>query len=337
MGGCIGTIVGWIMLLVLLGITAELCIWLISAVSSVFALLALIVGAVVAFKIVSAVLSGIGGVASTAAEKAPSVFGAVWTGLYRLSGAAPETRVAKLLEPFRVDGEAELIGDETAWALEVISRAAAEESGTSEPLDLPGKSPIHNRLLEAILVKDVFILRLKKKGALDRGQEVILGCTRAINSLVTMYEDMRPLLDSLRNKKSTLARIRTKMSRYEEQLLEETDPDVIKSVKGAIRSCLETIELLKENRKRAKLFAIKIETATTKLENIMQNSLDSGVADDESLLGELDRLSEDVAAGKSDLREALAELGSLGLEDDPAESAKQRRVEEAEAAEEEFY
>lgn len=337
MTGCIGTIIGWILILMLLGVAVNLFFWLISAVSSIFGLLIVVFGAVVAFKIISGILSGIGGVASSAVEKTPSILSAIRTGLYRLTGAAPESRAANFLAPYRVEGETELIGDEIEWAILVITRAEAVEAGSFDPLDFPGKSPIHNKLLEAILVKDAFILRLRKKGSLDKGQEVVLGCIRAINSLVAMYHDMKPLLDSLRNKKSTLARIRSKMSRYENQLMEETDQDVIRGVKGAIKSSLDTIELFKESRKRAKLFALKIETATTKLENIMQNSLDSGAADDESLLYELDRLSDDVVAGKADLKEALAELSSLGIPGEPAEAIKSEQTEEIETLEEEFY
>jgi division protein CdvB (Snf7/Vps24/ESCRT-III family) len=152
-------------------------------------------------------------------------------------------------------------------------------------------------------------LRLQRAGKLDDNTDLGIGVTNTMNRLLTLYNEMKISVDSWRNNKHSFQKATRKMIQYEEELMKEDDPQIIRQLKSALKGCIETHERIKSSRKKIKLFSLQLDMVTTKFENMGHLLFQSGSnVSNNNFLGELDQLSSTIAQSQTGFSESLEEL-----------------------------
>jgi hypothetical protein len=225
--------------------------------------------------------------------------------LARAAGINDASKVAEILRVYRVDGEKEIIGDSNDWAEKLINYLDRRNVTDFNP----DRKTLKSKMQECILAKDTLILRLQRAGKLDDNTDLGIGVTNTMNRLLTLYNEMKISVDSWRNNKHSFQKATRKMIQYEEELMKEDDPQIIRQLKSALKGCIETHERIKSSRKKIKLFSLQLDMVTTKFENMGHLLFQSGSnVSNNNFLGELDQLSSTIAQSQTGFSESLEEL-----------------------------
>lgn len=254
-------------------------------------------------------------IASWAGVKAVKGINESAKALARAAGIDDASKVDETLKSYRVEGEEKIIGNTGDWAEKLINYLdkrgdVSFDSSSSIEADYTAedKGTLKSRMQECILAKDALILRLQRAGKLDENTDLAIAVTNSMNRLMAQFKDMRVFVTSWRNNKSTIQKTTHKLIKYEHALVSETDPQVIRSLKSAIRGCLESLELIKSGRTKVKVFSLRLEMVTTKYENLAHLLLERGSLANSSILDELDDLADEIVSGKASLAESLEEI-----------------------------
>jgi hypothetical protein len=226
----------------------------------------------------------------------------------RAAGIDEASVVADFLAPYRTEKEEVFIGDPYDWAENLLGLVRQSQTGSGKTNSKVRKKGLKHKIREAIRARDMLLLQLRSSGDTERLNELVTGMAQTMQKLISLYMDLKPVVKNLKAQRATLDRLNGKIRKYETQLLREQDPSVEKSLRSAIRSCLESIEVLRTNRRRIKVFSIRVETATTKLENLAVMCLDSNESETSHVLDELDDLTAEIASSRRAFSEALEEI-----------------------------